>query len=1157
MPKIIGRLFGTKAIKISSVRKFLELFFSIRFNYFYLLRFYFVSNPVLLLILSQGSDPQQMQPYYEKVFDSIDRVVHSKIDKLQIVEILSIIGNAKETVSLNKPIKANGNIEDWLGELEKEMQRSMKKLCEYASMDCLTLPLRSFVSKSCGQLALLGLQLLWTTQCHEALSKARQNKQVMVETNKLQLSTLQDLSSWCLEDLGSKMNRIKIETLVTIQVHQRDVFADLTKRFRERKLTDANDFEWLKQTRFTWLPTSSDEHGPGACIIAICDVEYKYNNEYLGCKERLVITPLTDRCFITLSQAMGMCLGGAPAGPAGTGKTETVKDLGRALGVFVVVTNCTDQQRFTDMARIFKGLCQAGLWGCFDEFNRIELPVLSVVAQQVLAITNAKRSHAQTFTFPGDSQEIYLNKHVGYFITMNPGYQGRQELPENLKALFRGVAMMVPDREIIIKVKLCSVGYQSFAELARKFAVLYALCEQQLSKQKHYDFGLRNILSVLRSAGEIKRNRISDPEEALLMSTLRDMNLSKLVAQDVPLFLSLITDLFPALGMPKGQDYSELKAALANVVETEKLVYHDMWVVKVVQLYETTLVRHGIMMVGPAGSGKSRITNCLQDSLTQTTGILHKRIRMNPKAIRAEEMFGETDKLSGEWLDGIFAAMWAKFNDRNRKDIQWIVCDGPVDALWIENLNTVLDDNKILTLANGDRVPMTDNVKLMFEVEDLRNASPATVSRAGIIFVSESDLDWEPVLKSWLMKKPPQQGNVYASCFAKYVGKCEGPRSFGHLFAYVQKYCKPVLTCSRVGMVEGCCHLLDGLMDICDLATAVDTLALELERLFLYALSWAVGGLLESEERLKFSEYVIGIAQKSSNSTSLLPNIEGANNIVDNLFDYRINPDSMEWEKWVAPVWEYPASIDEPDFSSMLIPTVETTRASFILNNLHRCKRGALMTGSSGTAKTSTALMFFDTITDDLMRIKKLCFSSATSPAMLQTAIESELDKRGGKSFGPPGGKKMTVFMDDLAMPEKNNWGDQPTLELVRQLVETSGFCFLDKDKRGDLKNIEDLQYIAAMGHPSGGRQDIPNRLKRHFFIFNMILPSSQAINEIYGQMMFGRFKGVNAYMHSIVEQLPTVSVTLWNWMRTKMLPSPTKFHYTVRILFLLYFFKS
>jgi len=272
------------------------------------------------------------------------------------------MGNAKETILLLKALKTSGNIEDWLGELEKEMQRSIKRLAEIAAMECLTQPLRQFVSKSCGQMALLGLQIMWTLQCQDALSKAKGNKQIMVDTNKLQLSILQDLSAWCLEDLGTRMNRTKVETLITIQVHQRDVFADLTKLFKERKLSNEHDFEWLKQIRFGWNPNTSDTHGQGACVISICDVDYKYNSEYLGCKERLVITPLTDRCFITLSQAMGMSLGGAPAGPAGTGKTETVKDLGRAVGVFVVVTNCTDQQRFSDMAKIFKGLCMGGLW---------------------------------------------------------------------------------------------------------------------------------------------------------------------------------------------------------------------------------------------------------------------------------------------------------------------------------------------------------------------------------------------------------------------------------------------------------------------------------------------------------------------------------------------------------------------------------------------------------------------------------------------------------------------------------------------------------------------------------------------------------------------------------------------------------------------------
>lgn len=718
-------------------------------------------------------------------------------------------------------------------------------------------------------------------------------------------------------------------------------------------------------------------------------------------------------------------------------------------------------------------------------------------------------------------------------------------LPENLKALFRGVAMMVPDREIIIKVKLCSVGYQSFTELARKFAVLYRLCEQQLSKQKHYDFGLRNILSVLRTAGQTKRSKVSDPEETLLMSTLRDMNLSKLVAQDVPLFLSLISDLFPNLGMPMGNTHLELKRCLSAVVETENLMAKPTWIVKIVQLYETTLVRHGIMMVGPTGTGKSKIIGCLQDALTQMTGVIHKRSRMNPKAIRAEEMFGETDKLSGEWLDGVFATMWAKFNDRNRKDIQWIVCDGPVDALWIENLNTVLDDNKILTLANGDRIPMTDNVKLMFEVEDLRNASPATVSRAGIIYVSESDLDWEPVLKSWLKKKNPSLSTVMGDLFAKYVGICEGPKAYGHLFHFITKTCKPVIQCSRVGIIEGCCNLLDGLLEICDLATNPEDFKVEAERLFLYSIAWSLGGLLETDDRAKLSSH-LG-AMSLHNGGRGMPMIKGPG---ESIFEFRINSDSMEWERWTAPIWEYPTQIDEPDFSSMLVPTVETTRSAFLISQLQKHRHGVLMTGGSGTAKTSTALMFLDSVsnTSESMRIKKVCFSSATTPAVFQSTIEAELDKRGGKSFGPPGGKKMTLFLDDMSMPEKNEWGDQPTLELVRQLVETSGICFLDKDKRGDLKAIEDLQYIGAMGHPSGGRNDIPNRLKRHFFVLNLILPSFQAINEIYGQMLRGRYFGMPKYYTDLTNALPSVSVNLWNWMRTKMLPTPSKFHYVFNL---------
>ena len=480
---------------------------------------------------------------------------------------------------------------------------------------------------------------------------------------------------------------------------------------------------------------------------------------------------------------------------------------------------------------------------------------------------------------------------------------------------------------------------------------------------------------------------------------------------------------------------------------------------------------------------------------------------------------------------------------RSRKDFHWIICDGPVDALWIENLNTVLDDNKILTLANGDRIPMSDNVKLMFEVEDLRNASPATVSRAGIIFVSESDLDWEPVLNSWLKFKTASVSAVLKGCFRKYVGQCNGPSSYGHLFQFVSKICKPVVVCPRVGVIRGCCSLLDGLMGISDFSTKSDVVIVEIERLFLYSLIWSIGGILEPDDRYKLTSYLHKIAEKSE----AFPVISS----VDTIFEYRVNTYSMEWERWVAPHWEYPRSAGDPDFSSLYVPTVETTRASYIMETLHARHMPTLLTGDSGTAKTSTAQMFFNELLSrdvDGMKIKKFSFSSATTLLIFQTSLDAELDKRGGKSFGPPGGKRMTIFLDDLHMPEKNEWGDQPTLELVRQLLETNNICFLDKDKRGDMKTIEDVDYVGAMSHPLGGRNDIPNRLKSHFFMFNIIPPSVESINEIYGQMLRGKFSGHGKVFRAVLENLTDATVKLWGWMRTTLLPSPSKFHYVFNL---------
>lgn len=236
------------------------------------------------------------------------------------------------------------------------------------------MPLREFIDSYPSQIALLGIQMIWTNKVQDCLERNQKEKLTELDRKKKDIEgIMKELSAMCLEDMD-RLRRTKIETLVTIHVHQRDLFQKILEDAKQHKISNANDFDWTKNTRIYWK--HEEEH----VALQITDVEFIYSYEFLGAKERLCITPLTDRCYITLSQAMGMLYGGAPAGPAGTGKTETVKDLGRTLGIFVVVTNCSDEHKYRDMAKIFKGICQSGLWGCFDEFNRISLATLSVVA---------------------------------------------------------------------------------------------------------------------------------------------------------------------------------------------------------------------------------------------------------------------------------------------------------------------------------------------------------------------------------------------------------------------------------------------------------------------------------------------------------------------------------------------------------------------------------------------------------------------------------------------------------------------------------------------------------------------------------------------------------------------------------------------------------
>ena len=1125
-------------------------------------RFFFVSDPAMLEILGQGSDSHTIQSHLLSIFENTKSV---KFHDQDYNKMLAITSSEGEVVQLERPVRAEGSVEIWLQNLLQCAQESLhyiiRQCFHYITDNQFTL--LEMIQKFQAQICILGIQMVWTRDAENALASCRQDKKIMGETNAKFLDMLNLLIFQTTKNLG-KMERKKYETLITVHMHQRDVFEGLVKMNVKHTL----DFEWLKQARFYFKQDLEKMQ------ISITDVTFSYQNEYLGCQDRLVITPLTDRCYITLGQALGMCMGGAPAGPAGTGKTETVKDMAKMLGKYCVVFNCGDQMDFKGLGRIYKGLAQSGTWGCFDEFNRIALPVLSVAAQQIAIILGCKKDKKKYFLF-SDGDQVNMNPEFGIFITMNPTYAGRQELPENMKIQFRNVAMMVPDRQLIIRVKLASCGFIENIILARKFFTLYKLCEEQLSKQIHYDFGLRNILSVLRTLGTTKRENAHDTETVIVMRVLRDMNLSKMVSEDEPLFLSLISDLFPNLKLDK-TGYPELEKALEETIEVEKLIEHPPWALKLIQLYETQRVRHGVMVLGPSGAGKSECIGVLERALTMT-GKPHKEFRMNPKSINSGQMFGRLDVSTNDWSDGIFSALWRRSMKGKKGEHFWIVLDGPVDPNWIENLNSVLDDSKILTLANGDRLILPQTVKLIFEPQDLDNASPATVSRCGMVYMSSDGLDWEPLLASWVKKKDldPENADVLCELFNT---------SFAAIFKWATTNLTFVMKVLQVNILHTLFTLIEAILPCMQIVEDVrpapvksadikkkvkaeadpieDKVGVEeeesddsddeddkqsgneenvaFEQTYIFSLCWAFGGYLEDSERSKLEQFM------RNDTTLKLPDLPAG----EGIYDFNINPNTGKWTHWNNQIVNYvPPEISPQTYGSLLIPNVGSIRTEFLMGCAAGLGENVLLIGEQGSAKTTLVYSFLKKKNPEENVITNSNFSSSTTPQIFQKSIEASVDKRMGSMYGPPAGKNMAMFIDDLNLPEVNEWGDQCTNEFFRAMIENNGYYSLEKP--GDFMTLVDVKYMAAMNHPGGGRNDIPHRLKRHFVTFNCTIPTDDAIDHIFGTIAKGHFnrnRGFSEDVISLIDKLVPLTRKLWKATKEKMLPTPAKFHYVFNL---------
>lgn len=1045
-------------------------------------RFYFIGDDDLLEILGQAQNPQVIQTHLKKLFQGINRVDFG--DKKQIIAMRSSVG---EVVKFNTPVQITQYVEEWLSKLAAEMKATLKQLL----VQCVEL---NDITAFPSQILQTAEEIHFTQRCEVALQKGLL-KNLYAE--------LQDqLSKYTSYDPGNdQITRIKLKALVLDIIHDMNIVEQLMAC----NVTNLNDWLWRKQCRFYF-----DERK--TCRMRMFDAEFEYTYEYQGNAPKLVHTPLTDKCYLVLTQGMMNGYGGNPYGPAGTGKTESVKALGQLFGRQVLVFNCDEGIDFKSMGRIFTGIVKCGAWGCFDEFNRLDEEVLSAVSQQIQVIQTALKGKHPSLNLLGNT--INVDANAGIFVTLNPagkGYGGRSKLPDNLKQLFRSVAMSVPDLDQISEVILYSEGIKRARELGMKLVSIFKLSKQLLSPQQHYDWGLRPLKAILNTCGQILQNEkkkgtvIDDVTEAkLVVQALRINTLSKLTYEDSKRFNALVVDVFPGLEM-SDVSYEDLEVAIKQCIESLKLEFMEGQFRKILQFHEACNQRMGVLIVGPGGSGKSTLWRVLKEALTKMKRKIMQHT-MNPKAIPRSQLLGHMDMDTREWFDGVLTQA-ARSVVREAAEVHsWIICDGDVDPEWIESLNSVLDDNRLLTLPSGERIQFGSNVNFIFETHSLKWASPATVSRMGMIFLADEDMDTNAQIASWVKQQPEDMQSKLSKLIESY---------FNRAVQWILQENSPMVETTKGGLV------MTGLSQLVGCSTKGE---------FVNALIRGLGSNLDIEKRSAFAREVFAwTGERPVDTKKPLYSYYDHKTGTFRSYDLDVIMEVKPYQLMSEPV----------------IPTVEVrSNADSIMSWLHRGDP-LLVVGPEGAGKSVLLKYCFTQLKSTSFTVLH-CNSQTTAQHVIQKLNQAcgIFSSSKGRVYRPKEGEHLVFYLKDINLPKPDKYDTIQLIAFLQQLITYNGFY----DDNLEWIGLERVQIVATMNPATTvGRYPLTTRFTALMRIFYIAYPPREQLQAIYGIYLDAALSMLEDHATWKIKQnrqkLATCMVDIYEQVRAKF-PADEYSHY-------------
>ncbi|GAB1604755.1 dynein axonemal heavy chain 5 isoform X2 [Argonauta hians] len=1165
-------------------------------------RFFFLSNSVLLATLSKPNSLQSIKHSLRSLFGYISEIdtecerneemKPTGTAEMKMVAVKSFEG---EKLVLDKMVPVYHAVEWWLNQLKLSISDTIANLSVNAIQEITeTTNLEEFLSKYPTQICQLSVLYLWTSEVEKGILDLNQERKALIKvykkyccTHNKFLSSFNRFSSKSTSDTKSRYVRVRCEKVMTQTLYLRDTLNRLCKR----KVKHCTDFDWRRYFKCYMIPANKLKPH-----LEILDHKLVYGGEFCGSNPSIIMTPVTDKCFLSICLALQNLKPVYLLGMPGTGKTEIMKGLANSVAQFHYVLHCFPQFDASCLQRIIQGSSMEGCWLCLAEGNKLSHKSSDVVMDQVSLILDSIRNNSLVVKDIYRKLTFEVNPRTYFFLTSTFHEELNWDFARKIKSVFRSVSLLKPNTYGILKGYFLSAGFKNANILAARLLEVISLADLQLQPEcQTTSFSLSSMITTIKRAQQIRKTieeKSKEKADTVLSESPVSTSNSKVTSSNISrqcemkvrpqtctkdlemsvLFQSLEEIFCPAMDsnvflrfqellstcirrnspgtLKTSKDkYEDLKNTISEKANQKQLMANEEWIAKCLQLNFLSQNFPGVLMVGSPGSGK---TTCLETlveaynnchNMTNISNIdtkllesnAHKLIKVNPVSFESSEtIFGWMD-LDSHFIDGFLMHTVKKARKNNFKT--WFLIDSPLNDEWLDQLSTLFN-NKQIQLKNGDIVPMNGNLKTFIETDSIESASPMTVTKLGMVYFNGL-VRWDVLVKAWM-----KEGNHTSVQIKGFHTEYDIREASTMLMQCYQSCMDPViqffkternskLYLNEVSLTTASLQILTVLLSNCQLVSSET----HIKRFFVFSLIWSVGGSLSSNDRLHFNEFLLKL------TSDLIP--EDGNDV--NLFDYYVG-DSGEWENWNMKTFEE-SSVLQNEY----VHSLRTIPIKYFLSNFVQNGFPFLLSGPRGCGKTSLINSFMTSLDSDEFILKRFVSSGSSTTTQLYNLFSSCIIQRKGLSNGEEDKKNLIIHIEDIYIPKRNQFHTRKRNEFLRQVLEEK--VIREPSSPFEMKIIAGLCLIAEMEQPEPYLEQMNRRLLRHFTIFHLSEPDENDITAILWRKLEAAVNREDTpsietkLLNNLIEASSQLLSGLQSTLKVSSLPGSTHYIFNIQSL--------